>query len=237
MDLFQNVEFKTERLSDRVKNFLMQAIENGDLKPGDKLPSEEKIAESFKVSKVTAREALREMEVEGLIEKRRGIHGGSFIAQPGSEQMGQVVVNYYRFGGMTLEDLVEFRLILEPALVSLAAKRRTQEDLKAMKANILEVEEAIERGAPNQSKGIAFHRLIGDACHNLLISALMEALVTVFEEILSKVPMTIEDARGDLEYNKQFYEHLSNRQSEEARRLMVDHFATLTEIIERSKKP
>ncbi len=71
----------------------------------------------------TAREALREMESEGLIEKRRGIHGGSFVAQPGSEKIGQGVNNLYRFGALTPEELVEFRQILEPALVALAVER------------------------------------------------------------------------------------------------------------------
>lgn len=232
----QDVDLRQNRLSDQVKGILKQMILDGQMKPGDKLPPEHQIAEQFKVSKVTAREALREMETEGLIEKRRGIYGGSFISSPGPDKMGQVVINYYRFGGLTPEELVEFRQILEPELVSLAAKRRTDEDLKAMKSNIEEVEEAINKGKPNQAKGIDFHRLIGNACHNRLISTVMEAFVKVFLEILSKVPMTLEDARGDLEYNKKFYEYLCHGQKQKARKLMITHFDTLSEIIERSNK-
>ena len=63
----------------------------------------------------------------------------------------------------------------------------------------------------------------------------MEALVKVFLEILSKVPMTLEDARGDLEYNKQFYDFLLHGKKNEARELMIEHFQTLHEIIDRSK--
>jgi len=232
----QDVGLRQNRLSDQIKDILKKLIIDGELKPGDKLPPEDQIAEQFKVSKVTAREALREMESEGLIEKRRGIYGGSFIAQPGSDKMGQVVINYYRFGGLTLEELVEFRQILEPELVALAAERRTEEDLQAMQTNIQEVEEAINKGKPNQAKGIDFHRLIANACHNRLISTVMEAFVKVFLEILSKVPMTIEDARGDLEYSKKFYEYLLHGQKKKARKLMITHFNTLSEIIEHSKK-
>jgi DNA-binding FadR family transcriptional regulator len=235
-DPLNNVELHHKRLSDQVKDVLKQAILDGRFKPGDKLPPEDQIAKKFQVSKVTAREALREMESEGLIEKRRGIYGGSFVAEPGSEKMGDLVINYYRFGGLTPEELVEFRLMLEPAMVALAAERRTDDDLKAIHTNIQEVEKAINRGKPNQAKGIDFHRLVGDACHNRLISAVMEALVKVFLEILSKVPMTLEDAKGDLEYNKRFYEYLLHRKGNEARELMVTHFQTLSKIIERSKK-
>ena len=233
---FQNIVLRQERLSDQVQHHLKQAILDGKFKPGDKLPPENQIAEMFKVSKVTAREALREMETEGLIEKRRGTHGGSFVAQPGSEILGHVLNNYYRFGGLTPEELVEFRQILEPSFVALAAERRTEEDLKAIKANIEAVEASINQGSQNQSKAIEFHRLIADACHNRLISAVMEAMVQVFLEILSKVPFTLEDAKGDLEYNKKFYDYLLHGKKEEARQLMVIHFNTLTEILERLKK-
>ena len=150
--------------------------------------------------------------------------------------MGQVVINYYRFGGLTPEELVEFRQIIEPELVALATERRTEEDLKAMQANIQEVEKAINKGKPDQGKGIDFHRLIANACHNGLISTVMDAFVKVFLEILSKVPMTLEDARGDLEYSKKFYEYLLHGQKHEARELMITHFNTLSDIIERSKK-
>lgn len=234
-DPLRDVGIRQQRLSDQVKDVLKQAIFDGRYKHGDKLPPEDQIAKKFNVSKVTAREALREMESEGLIEKRRGIYGGSFVSQPGSEKMGDLVANYYRFGTLTPEELVEFRQILEPALVALAAKRRNEEDLAALRENIEVVEAAIDSGRPNQAKGIDFHRLIGNACHNRLISVVMEALANVFLEILAKVPMTLEDARGDLEYNKQFYQYLRDGESEAAAELMVAHFQTLGDIIERSK--
>ncbi len=232
----EQISLKKDRLSDQVRKHLKQAIIDGQFTTGDRLPSEEQLAEMFQVSKVTAREALREMETEGIIEKRRGIYGGSFVARPGSENMGRAVINYCRFGGLSLEDLVEFRAILEPALVELAAKNRTPEDLEALKANILEVEQAVNNGKQNQPAAIEFHRLLADACHNQLISAVMEALVQVFLEILSQIPMTLEDAKGDLAYNRQFYGFLVEKQAQEARQLMLEHFDSLRDIIRRNRE-
>ncbi|MCP4722833.1 MAG: FadR family transcriptional regulator [Desulfobacteraceae bacterium] len=234
-ELFQNIVLRKEKLSSQVKEILKQTIFEGKFKPGDKLPSETKLVEQLKVSKVTLREALHEMESEGFIEKRRGIYGGSFVAQPNSEKIGQVMNNFYQFSGLSPEELVEFRQILEPELVAIAVERRTSEDLEAMKKNIQQVEEAINKGKPDQAEGIYFHCLIANACHNRLTSAIMSALVKVFLEVLSKVPMTLEDAQGDLEYNKKFYEFMLNGQKQEARQLMVTHFKTLMDIIERSK--
>lgn len=234
---FLDIPAPRRRLSDQVKESLKQAIMGGALRPGDKLPPEQEMADRLKVSKVTAREALRDLEAEGLIEKHRGVHGGTFVTRPRSQKMGEAVINYYHFGGLDPEELCEFRRILEPSLVLLAAERRTEEDLAAIRRNIAEVEAAIERGEQDQPGAIAFHRLLADACHNRLISAVMEALTTIFLEILSKIPMTLEDAKGDLAYNRRFYDCLVDRDGKSAQEWMVKHFETLSKIIERTRIP
>lgn len=236
MNEFEGVSLRKEKLSNQIKEVLKQAILDGKFAPGDKLPPETQLVDLLKVSKVTLREALHEMESEGLIEKRRGIYGGSFVAEPTLDRIQQVMNNFYLFSGLTPEELVEFRQILEPELVAMAVERRTPEDLAAMERNIQEVEAAINKGTPDQAKGIQFHCLIADACHNRLISAIMNALVTIFLEVLSKVPMTLDDARGDLGYNKQFYDCMVHGRSREAKALMYDHFKTLIDIVERSRK-
>ncbi len=231
---FQDASVRKEKLSNQVKALIKQAILDGEYKPGDKLPPEMLLVEQMQVSKVTIREALNELETEGIIEKRRGIYGGSFVAKPSPDKIGLVMNNFYQFSGLSPEELVDFRRMIEPELVAIAVERRSPEDLAAMEANIQEVEAAINSGVPDQAKGIDFHILIANACHNRLTSAIMEALVTVFLDVLSKVPMTLEDARGDLEYNKQFYEFMQKGQKQEARKLMIEHFDTLTDIIKRS---
>lgn len=233
---FDEFSINRTRVSDQVKKVLKQAMMDKKLKPGDKIPTEERMAQQFKVSKVTVREALRDLEAEGLIEKRRGLYGGSFIARPGSKRIGEWVIDSFRIGAITPEELVDFRQILEPALVALAVERRTDEDLRAIQLIIQEIEEGISRGKPNRSKAIEFHRLIAEACHNRLISMVMEALVNVFIEILSKIPMTLEDAKVDLEYCRKTYNYLACRKKKKAHDLMVNHFKTLAQIIEHPKR-
>ena len=223
------------RISDQIGDELKGLILRRVLKRGVKLPTEEQLAAQLKVSKVSVREALRNLETEGLIEKRRGVHGGSFVAHPGSEKMGEWVVNYFRVGMITPEELVDFRRTLEPALVVLAVKRRTAKDLEAIKVIIDEIAQGVRRGKMSTHKAVEFHRLIGEACHNRLISMVMEALVKVFEEILAKVPRTLEDAEYDLDHCKKIYETLVQRKKGKAQDLMIDHFRTLAKIIERGK--
>ena len=222
---------RKERISDQLKSILKQSILEGRLKPGDKFPPEVEIASLYKVSKVSAREALRELETEGLIHKKRGVFGGSFVAEPGSEKMVGVVTNSYLFGGITASELSEFRRILEPGLARLAAERRTEADLSAMAACLAEIEASIDAGLPDQTKAIEFHRLIADACKNRFISSLMEALVKVFQQVLAKTP-EIRNAKQDLEYNRLFYRYIREQDGTSAARLMKDHFDTLDGIIQ-----
>lgn len=223
------------RLSDWVKDLLKKALLEGDLKPGERLPAEQEIARELNVSKVTVREALREIESEGLIEKRRGMYGGSFVAEPNLGKFCDQVINYYHTGGITPDQLVEFRRILEPALVAMAAERRTDEDLTRIRENIETYERSLDAGEVNHSVAVEFHRLIADACHNPLASAVMAALAKVFCEILDKVPMGTEDGRIDLDYCKKFYDCLLNGRKAKASRLMQEHFDTLESIIKRSR--
>jgi DNA-binding FadR family transcriptional regulator len=228
----KDATIRKERISDQIKSILKQAILDGQFTAGDKFPPEAEIAQQYNISKVSAREALREMEAEGLIIKKRGIFGGSFVAEPGSEKMVEVVTNAYLFGGITVKDLAEFRRILEPGLARMAVQRRTDEDLEKMETCIREIEESIQKGEPDQTKALSFHCLIADACHNAFISALMESLVTVFQKVLAKAP-DLETAKKDIQYNQLFLDCIRNRDGNRAAEAMAAHFDTLDEIIEK----
>jgi GntR family transcriptional repressor for pyruvate dehydrogenase complex len=219
-----------KRISDTIKSDLKQAVLDGVYKPGDKLAPEVEIAKQYGVSKVSAREALREMESEGLIVKKRGIFGGSFIAEPGADQMVDVVSNAFLFGGVTVTDLAEFRQILEPGLARLAARRRTENDLAVMQEYIAAIHLSIEKGDPDQTRAIGFHKLIADACHNSFISGLMDAVVHVFQKVLDKEP-DLDTARKDVRFNELFFEHIKGRDGEKAEAVMKEHFNVLEEII------
>lgn len=223
-----------KRISDKIRTLLKQAILDGKYKAGDKLPPEAEIAKLYDVSKVSAREALRELETEGLIEKRRGIFGGSFVSEPGSERFVAAVSNAFQFGGLTVTNLAEFREILEPGLAELAAERRTEQDLAVMEEYLQAIRASIDKGDPDQAKAVGFHRLIADACHNPFISSLMEAVMHIFQQVLAKEP-DLNTAEKDIRYNELFYRHIKNRDGQRAKALMKEHFDTLEKIIEQRR--
>jgi len=97
---FEGIDFQKARISDQITYVLKQAILEGKLKPGDKLPPEGRIATQFKVSKMAIREALREMETEGLIRKQRGVFGGNFINEPALTRIADSVLNCFQFSSV-----------------------------------------------------------------------------------------------------------------------------------------
>jgi GntR family transcriptional regulator, transcriptional repressor for pyruvate dehydrogenase complex len=223
------ISFRKVRISDQVEEILKELVLKHNA--GDKTPSEDEIARQLSVSKVTVREALGHLEAQGLIERRRGVYGGTFVAKPTSGKMSEVVMNYYRMGHVTPENLVEFRCTLEPTLAMLAAQRITDPEMEELKKNIETIQSELEHGKSDTAKALEFHTLVADACHNPLFSHVMKALTDVFEKVLEQIPLDFEVARYDLDHSKQLYEAFQRRDSAKAYDLMVSHFEKLRQYI------
>lgn len=223
-NLFKKHAMKRDRVSDKIIAVLETAVLDGSLKLGDKLPTEEKIAAQFKVSKVVVREALREMEVRGLIRKVRGMYGGNFVSAPEIKRVGDSMISCFQFGTLTEDEIIDFRQTLEPVLIKKAVHSRTRADLAAMKANIKACEKDLVRSRTNVKKHIEFHILIARACQNRLFIAVMEAVAEIFEGIAKTWQEDKEKMRRDIDYNLAFYDCMLNRREDEAERLMKEHF-------------
>jgi DNA-binding FadR family transcriptional regulator len=225
----EEISFSKARISDQVKDILKELVLNQ--KAGDRIPTEDEIARRLRVSKVTVREALGHLEAQGLVERRRGVYGGSFVAKPTSGKMGEVVMNYYRMGDVTPENLVEFRCALEPIVAELAAQRITAGELEVLKGNIDILEADLKQGKTNRAGALEFHKLVADACHNPLFSHVMKALTLVFEKVLDQMPLGLEDFRDDLEHGRKLYEAFRRRDASTAREVMFRHFDRLKNML------
>ena len=155
------------------------------------------------------------------------------MVEPSCAKISDLVINYIQLGSVTPEQVAEFRQMLEPSVVALAAERRNEADLEAIRTCIDVFRESLAGGKVDPARGVEFHRLIADACHNPLISAVTAAVVDVFEDIIATVPMSLDDARIDLEFCMRFYDCLVERDQEGAARLMKAHFDVLSDIIKR----
>jgi GntR family transcriptional repressor for pyruvate dehydrogenase complex len=154
---------KSNKVSQHIIDQIRNAIFEGRLKPGDKLPSERELIEEFKVSKMTLREALRSLEVLGFLEIRKGVAGGPFVTEVDMAKARDSFTNFLLFKNLSLKDLSEVRLLLEPYIAKKATLAITQEDLNRLEKLIEDSERAIKHDIAFESRKdeIEFHRIIG----------------------------------------------------------------------------
>jgi GntR family transcriptional regulator, transcriptional repressor for pyruvate dehydrogenase complex len=222
-------------IPDRVRDILKEAIYDGRLNPGDKLPSEEELRNRFKVSKTVMREALGQLVAEGLIKKRRGAMGGSFIAEGNAERILEVIVDCFHLGGLTIEEVMDFRRNIEPVVLEIACDRHDENDLKTLKKNLDKCKNQLNKGKIDRERQVEFHQLIAVASHNRLMQSLMNAVIKISREFTSKVDFSLEEALEDHNYNIQFFECIRKREKAQVRKLMEDHFERSNLLIERYK--
>src|SRR5439155_21117540 len=110
---------RRERIPENIVSQIQQRLERGELKPGDQLPSERVLAEQLQVSRPSVREALRSLELLGVTESRPG--GGTFMRIASPDALLRPLTALTR--AHDIEDILEVRALLEPALAELAARR------------------------------------------------------------------------------------------------------------------
>lgn len=234
-DPFKGLGGKSISVTEQIYTIIREGVTKGKLKPGDKLPSEEQMAARFDVSKSVVREALGKLVGEGLIIKRRGALGGSYVAEFSPNRVTDVVNDLYHLGGLTLDEVVEFRRLIEPIVLELAAARRTEEDIEAMRLNLEDCGKNLNEGRINRKKQVEFHSIAAAACHNRLISTVMNAALNISYEMTSKVELTFKEGNNDYQVNQKYFEYVLHRKPERGRELLKKHFDGLEKIQRRLK--
>lgn len=238
-EIFADEGIAPSRLGDVVIERLTQAIVDGRLKPGDRLPSESQIAATFGISKPIAREALRELAAMGVIQVQQGKVGRIRAIDSGP------LARFFRFAvGRTeqgLHDAVELRRMLEPQIARLAAQRRTDADI-AILHEILAAMEAALGDIPRWiAADLAFHAHIAAMAHNALVALQMQGLEPVVREMM--VRFNDRAARQHADWRETYKRHVRVAEAIEAgnadaaERAMRDHFlaadAAIAEIFGR----
>jgi DNA-binding FadR family transcriptional regulator len=120
------------RLFHNVSKQIEKVILSGVLKPGDRLPPERELRETFKIGRPTLREALRVLEQKGLVEIRVGAKGGAYVKKTGVEQIADGLVLLIRRNQVSLRHLYEFRESVEDTIAGLATERGTDADFNRL---------------------------------------------------------------------------------------------------------
>ena len=178
---------KRSRIYEHIVDQIHALIREGRWAPGDQIPPERELAERFRVSRTSVREALRALESVGLIEIRPG--EGTFVREISVDALVEPLALVLLSQRAMIEELFEARRLLEPAIAGLAARRASKDEIQEMERTLEAQAREIKRGHTGLAQDAAFHHAIGTAAHNRAITrivhAVMDLLAQSREESLS----------------------------------------------------
>jgi GntR family transcriptional regulator, transcriptional repressor for pyruvate dehydrogenase complex len=209
------------KLYEEVAARIRDLIASGDLRPGEALPSERKLAEQFKVGRAVIREAIRQLEVSGLVESRHG--GGNYVREITVEHLVAPLASVLNGMGHLREELIDARLFFEPQIAREAAARATEEDLRLLEEIIRRQEDRIARGESGAEEDARFHELLARATHNTVVERVMELIDSLLEDSDARYFRSAERSKISLEGNRRILEAVGRHDREAAQRAMVEH--------------
>jgi GntR family transcriptional regulator, transcriptional repressor for pyruvate dehydrogenase complex len=219
---------------------IRRAIQVGRFLPGQKLPTERELASQLAVSRNTVREAMRVLQGERLVETRRGRAGGAVVL--GSSSSPAERRRLLRIRLTELQEVFEYRLVVEPAAARLAARRRTKRTLDRLRRD-LKTMNALADGTDGDASppsrffaiDIDFHHQIAEATRNqLLVRAVEDARAALFLPVGGIFPMLHPSANR---FHAEIFEAIEAQDADKAERAMIDHITSTQEALIALSRP
>jgi GntR family transcriptional repressor for pyruvate dehydrogenase complex len=227
------------RVSETIVRRIKKQISDGRLAAGHKLPAEREMARQFKTSRVSVREAYRSLEELGVLRIRRGADGGAFIAKVDHEPVLRSLALVLGLAKTSHKELTEARLLIEPPIARLAARRARKEDIARLERALeQEEQQAAVRTAPFRPTGSQFHRLIAACARNLPLIVLMNVLADLTADAAAALDVSLR-ARHRLQnchYHRLIFDAIRQRDGEAAYTIMAEHVGDIQGRVHRSLK-
>lgn len=211
------------RLADELVEQIKARILSGALAVGDRLPSERELARAFNASPVVLREALHTLEAAGLVTIRKGATGGAFISRPTHRVLSESLSTLFRFGQTTLAELTEARLVLEPEVAALAALRRTEAHVAALRENLERSEGCCHSLTQRRVETLNFHRLLAEISTNPFLVASVNSITDNFVDNTGTTGLTEDVVTRNVDYHRRILDAVVRQDPDRARALMREH--------------
>jgi GntR family transcriptional regulator, transcriptional repressor for pyruvate dehydrogenase complex len=219
-------------LSEHLSQGVLSLIRERGLEPGDRLPSVKELAEHFAVATPTMREALRLLEMAGNLDIRHG--SGVYVRRPESRLM---LTNPYAssLDTRTILNLLEARLIIEPAVAELAATNSTAEHLDGLAALLADAEKHLSGRDDSDAilgvENMRFHRGIAEGAGNAILADVVYTLTEVHIKEQMAVLDLYNNRHRDHEHHKLILDALTRRDAHGAREMMAEHLADVVHVV------
>jgi GntR family transcriptional repressor for pyruvate dehydrogenase complex len=215
---------RLDKVSDRVAREIVHDISQRRLAAGVRLPSEASMLATYQVSRASLREALRILEVNGLITVKPGVGGGPVVTAVSSREFGRMATLFFRMSGTTLRELVQARLVLEPVMAGLAARRRGADTVKRLRALIDETRAvSTQDDATYIAISTRFHEEVAGLSGNRILDHFAGALKHIYTDRVSGLVFPSPERVAVLSAHEAIAEAIIAGDAPRAERLMRRH--------------
>jgi GntR family transcriptional regulator, transcriptional repressor for pyruvate dehydrogenase complex len=227
---------RTKRVFEEICEQVRREMAAGSLRPGDKLPPERELALKLGVSRAAVREALRSLEIAGVVGLHKGARGGAFILKGDPDIVTRSIRDMFHLGRISLDNLTEARTLVMQVAMQLACERIRPTTVAALENNVDRLTTLPTSGKASERVAISaeFYRLISQATDNTVLQVIIEALTDI---VLQQVEdSNIEFFPNLIAHRRRLVEYIATRQVDEARREMTEHLQRLRRHLMRAER-
>lgn len=225
-------EGRGEELTARLIRHFKRLIRDGDLAPGCRLPAERELSQGLGVNRASLRQALKVLQVMGVVHQRVG--DGTYLCRDAREVFREPVDFLILLSGISNEELFEFRLLVEPEMAALAAKRASSKD----RAEMLDAIAAEENGRTTQERieaDLAFHEAIsraaGSRVSRFILTMIHKAILDSMAESARRRPI-----QKVIRAHTAIWEAIGRHDEKAARRAMIRHLRASRDSVKPARK-
>ena len=204
---------KSEKVYKIIMKQIKDIVKSGELKRGDKLPSERELALRLNVSRTSVREAIKALETLGLVESKHG--GGNYIKNDFEDILLEPLSITFMLLGSNNSEILELRKVIEPEVASMAAKNITENEIKELE-NIIEKLSKTTDSKICASLDKEFHYVIAKASKNHLLSTIVFSVSSLIEEYIDESKMYEIDREKVINDHKIILEAIISHDSKKA---------------------
>jgi GntR family transcriptional repressor for pyruvate dehydrogenase complex len=226
------VPIRRSRLSQQIVVQLCQMIRQGQLRPGDRLPPERELSEQLQVSRASLREALRALEIAGIVVARQG--GGTYVREVFDDGILSPLSLVLDASIDLVGDLWEVRSIFEPAVASRAAIRAQPDDIARLEQIVEEQHGFLDREVPNDAwleSDRAFHVAVARASRNEVSVRVIRLINELLQEGRRHFATQSDRREHAYIWHRDIFAHIRDGQPQQAREAMMQHLREVEEVI------
>lgn len=221
---------KGKRVFEEVAAAIKISILNGHWKGGDRLPAESELANQFGVSRNTIREALRTLEMSGLVSIQTGVAGGPIVKDTIMSHIGNLYLDAFQMEKISLDEVTVARQAIEKVILDEAIHNLDEKDIEKLRKNVKKARSLVEKGKLATDVNFEFHSLLAEASKNKVFIILEKTINKIHHNLRSNAKPDLNTSKIAVEAHEKLLVALEKRKTGKVEQIMKEH----VELVKRS---